>query len=81
MRLPRSHDDIRQHRCGFSDAEMELISALRLTDDFLISIHQRDGRFIVSQNLKGSVPSGPRLGSGDTFEEAWDEAGLFNEQA
>ena len=60
-----------------SDPEQQLIAALRSPDDFTISIQHRDGRFVVSRNT--GLAADPSLGGGETFEEAWNAAGLFRE--
>ena len=59
-----------------SDAERRIISVLRgatpEVGDFSISVRRKDGRYMVISSLTGQ----PCFGGGDSFDEAWEKAGI-----
>lgn len=65
---------------GLSDVEQKLLSMIRApNEDYLLTVIRREGRFTISQSY-GVAAGGPRLGSDDTFDDAWKAAGLFGDE-
>lgn len=65
-----------ENATALSDAEARLLAILRDkepgVDTFSFSVARRDGRFLILHSFGGS----PGFASGDTFDEAWSNAGM-----